>query len=316
MESNDKLPANVKDITGCKFGKLTVLGFAYSNGSSYWNCKCDCGVESIVSRIILKATKNPKCRTTKECRKTGERSTNFKDLTGQKFGRLQVLRINDRVRTFIRWKCLCDCGNTTCVVGTSLTRGTTKSCGCLANELTSNRKLTNILGQKFSNYTIIGRKRGFFESGKEIAKWECKCDCGNIMYFDTETIVKNENRKTCRKCYSTYYHGENHPSWNHNTKDRNIKRNSTICYNFWRKSVYERDNFICQITGKTGNLCAHHIEAWATCKELRYDINNGITILASVHRYFHKLYGQTGNTREQFEEFRSKLTKEEIDSFN
>ena len=33
-----------EDLTGKRFGKLTVEGFAYiKNQASYWNCKCDCG---------------------------------------------------------------------------------------------------------------------------------------------------------------------------------------------------------------------------------------------------------------------------------
>lgn len=32
------------DLTGQKFGRLTVIGFAYTkNKKNYWECKCDCG---------------------------------------------------------------------------------------------------------------------------------------------------------------------------------------------------------------------------------------------------------------------------------
>ncbi|UWG97772.1 hypothetical protein LPY66_02815 [Dehalobacter sp. DCM] len=34
---------NIKDLTGNNYGKLTVIGFAYSDkGKTYWNCYCDC----------------------------------------------------------------------------------------------------------------------------------------------------------------------------------------------------------------------------------------------------------------------------------
>ena len=33
-----------RDLTGQKFGRLTVIGFAYTkNKNNYWECKCDCG---------------------------------------------------------------------------------------------------------------------------------------------------------------------------------------------------------------------------------------------------------------------------------
>lgn len=57
------------------------------------------------------------------------------DLTGRKYGKLTVL---GREGTYIApggsksvlWKCLCDCGNTTIVQGTSLKSGNISSCGC------------------------------------------------------------------------------------------------------------------------------------------------------------------------------------------
>ncbi len=57
---------------------------------------------------------------------------NFKDLTGQKFGKLTVkklLRI-DKEHGAI-WLCDCECGNTTEVPSRKLKSGNTKSCGCL-----------------------------------------------------------------------------------------------------------------------------------------------------------------------------------------
>lgn len=64
----------------------------------------------------------------------------FKDLSGQRFGRLVVIERSDRKKNNNRlWKCVCDCGNVTYVRANGLTRGTTRSCGCLAIELNSIR---------------------------------------------------------------------------------------------------------------------------------------------------------------------------------
>lgn len=54
----------------------------------------------------------------------------LQDLTGQKFGRLTVLKFSYRKGTNYFWKCRCDCGNEIDVVSGSLKRGLTKSCGC------------------------------------------------------------------------------------------------------------------------------------------------------------------------------------------
>lgn len=61
----------------------------------------------------------------------------IKDLSGQRFERLLVLRRDLDTCTKNRmtyWLCVCDCGNTTSVPKGSLTTGNTKSCGCLKAE--------------------------------------------------------------------------------------------------------------------------------------------------------------------------------------
>ena len=55
------------------------------------------------------------------------------DMTGQRFGLLTVLRpsekrLHPRIKT---WECICDCGKHHLVLGDSLRRGATRSCGCL-----------------------------------------------------------------------------------------------------------------------------------------------------------------------------------------
>jgi len=63
---------------------------------------------------------------------------NFKDLTGQRFSRLKVLKVvgnNKDKGGFYYYLCKCDCGNKKEVRGTSLRSGVVKSCGCLGKEM-------------------------------------------------------------------------------------------------------------------------------------------------------------------------------------
>ena len=59
----------------------------------------------------------------------------FKDLTGQKFGRVTVLRYvgQNSSRNSI-WDCRCDCGVEFQTVGHHLLTGATRSCGCYRKE--------------------------------------------------------------------------------------------------------------------------------------------------------------------------------------
>lgn len=50
----------MNDLTGCKFGRWTVLEFSHfyesvnSGKKPMWKCRCDCGNEKIVRESSLK----------------------------------------------------------------------------------------------------------------------------------------------------------------------------------------------------------------------------------------------------------------------
>lgn len=70
---------------------------------------------------------------------TTSHSHKFIDLTGQRFGRLLVIRYVGTVKTHRSWECLCDCGNLRVLPGARLRTGNTRSCGCLRIEELVNR---------------------------------------------------------------------------------------------------------------------------------------------------------------------------------
>jgi hypothetical protein len=61
--------------------------------------------------------------------------TAFKDLTGQRFGKLVVIkRVENDCFGHVNYKCQCDCGGITIVDASNLRNGTTNSCGCLKSK--------------------------------------------------------------------------------------------------------------------------------------------------------------------------------------
>jgi hypothetical protein len=56
-------------------------------------------------------------------------------LEGKRFGKLVVQDRADSKKGKTVWRCLCDCGQVTTVVGYQLTAGKTRSCGCLKLEV-------------------------------------------------------------------------------------------------------------------------------------------------------------------------------------
>ena len=88
------------------------------------------------------------------------------DLTGQKFGRLTVIKNagRDKYRQAV-WLCECDCGNTSVVNGGDLRSGNTKSCGCLNREKVSSRRKTHGLSKTRLHRIWRGmRSRCFLQS--------------------------------------------------------------------------------------------------------------------------------------------------------
>ncbi len=66
----------------------------------------------------------------------------LKNLTGQSFGRLTVLKRAPTVRRRTGWFCRCSCGIERRIATNELLYGDTRSCGCLRNEVTSQRSAT------------------------------------------------------------------------------------------------------------------------------------------------------------------------------
>ena len=96
-----------------------------------------------------------------------------------------------------------------------------------------------------------------------------------------------------------------------------MARNNTY-YKEWKNKVFKRDNYTCQCCGKRGgNLNAHHLYNFAEYKDLRYEVDNGITFCERCHlinypNSFHSIYGEKNNTPEQVYEFIKMRQKEAV----
>jgi len=110
-----------------------------------------------------------------------------------------------------------------------------------------------------------------------------------------------------RQKMSEAHKGKNGSNWKGGITLENCKIRSSIQYRLWRESVFARDSWTCQKTGQKGGLLrCHHIQNFAQFPELRFAIDNGITLSNRAHKEFHKKYGIKNNTKEQLEEFLNK----------
>lgn len=91
------------------------------------------------------------------------------DLTGQKFGRLTVIR-KAEPQQYTKWWCKCDCGNPNeiLVYGQNLKRGLTTSCGCVQKEMLVKRnKKENTFLEKELFYIGIDSHGNEFKFDKD-----------------------------------------------------------------------------------------------------------------------------------------------------
>lgn len=121
----------------------------------------------------------------------------MKDLSGQKFGRLTAIEpIGKNKFHNVIWLCHCDCGNEINVLGGNLTKGNTKSCGCIQkNDLTGNR---------YGKLLVVKR----LETINGVTFYLCKCDCGNENKVSQSNLIKGHalscGKYGCKKTNKTH----------------------------------------------------------------------------------------------------------------
>ena len=224
-------------------------------------------------------------------------------LIGKSFGLLRVLSLNslksnngknNRLMAF----CICDCGGENYFYISDLESGHTKSCGCIRKNTIQNYGFKDIAGQKFGKLFVDSYY------GPTGSIWRCICECGTEC-IKNGCSLRSGKTKSCG-CLNKAS-GKNHFNWKNSiSNDDRLNKRGTVknpLYEAWRKSIYKRDNYICRVSGLKGKVVAHHLFSWNSHSELRYDLNNGILLLESIHLDFHKKYGKGNNTRSQFVEF-------------
>lgn len=188
--------ANIKygDLTGQRFGKLQVVGLAephtFPSGkiAKQWLCHCDCGKDSIVLQNSLVSGHTKSCGCQQQ--QLGRRWA--KDLTGKRFGYLEVLeRAGSSERKAPLWRCLCHrCGQEVILKGYQLTdkHHPRQDCGCRYKERTA-----DLSGSTYGALEVL-KVSGTCPSGEKA--YLCRCTiCGKEKVFPA-SFVRTEP-KSC-----------------------------------------------------------------------------------------------------------------------
>lgn len=177
------------------------------------------------------------------------------DLTGQKFGRLEVLQFVEIKNHHSYWLCKCNCGNFTQVTNSQLKSGKTKSCGCLRKEIAKQnaKKLKtthNLTNTRLYNVWRSMKKRCYLKTHKAYKDYGCRgikvCEewKNDFMSFYNWAIKNGyqENLTLDRIDVNGDYESNNCRWVNWKTQQNNRRDNIHIQYNGENKTIYEWAN--------------------------------------------------------------------------
>lgn len=170
------------DLTGKRFGRLTVLhiGTRTKDYRITWRCRCDCGNIVDVMRQSLIAGTTKSCG----CYNTEVKHSKYIDMSGMRFGRLTVnnegIKRPSGNNRGVVWLCKCDCGNEVWVNGIDLRQGNTRSCGCLHVDQLKNIDRTKISHAKHGGIDKHGNAERLYSVWKGMKN---RCYCKNLDVY-------------------------------------------------------------------------------------------------------------------------------------
>lgn len=135
----------VDETVGKIFGEWTVLEYV---GNGYYRCRCSCKNERNVLGYSLRSGESKSCGHT-------ESKESFIDLTDKQFGNWIAKKYVGKGY----WECECQCKNKTIknVASSSLTRGMSKSCGCISKNIRQETMLETY------GDVVIGKSRDYWK---------------------------------------------------------------------------------------------------------------------------------------------------------
>lgn len=181
-----------ENLIGKKFNMLTVIKRVIDDQDKVkWQCECECG------NIIITRGDSLKSGHTKSCgclQRKHISQLNFKDLTGQTFGKLTAVKRSERKNLSGQyyWFCDCECGTKNKEIdGHNLVSRGTISCGCIRSK--GEEKIAQILTD--NNITFQ----------REYSTPDFCFDSGRPAFFDFAILDNNQKVK-----YFIEYQGEQH----------------------------------------------------------------------------------------------------------
>lgn len=161
------------DIIGKSFKRLTAIKYVGQdkNRNSLFEFKCLCGNNKVLQGNLVATGKVGSCG----CLKKGKNL----DIIGKTYNQLTAIRYagKDKHGNSL-FEFLCKCGKKKVLIGSHITKGAQKSCGCLQGSVGKRdpSKALNRIGEVHNRLTIVDIER---DDKEKAYKMICTCSCGS-----------------------------------------------------------------------------------------------------------------------------------------
>ena len=298
--------SRLKDLTGMKFGRLTVVERSSNDkqGKTQWLCKCECGNEKVIRGSHLRSGQITSCGCYNKERMKKQNEKMWKD---EEYRKIKSEKARERMKEM--WK---------------------------------DEEYRKIKSEKMKKQN---EKMWKDEEYRQIQREKIKDKWQNEEFrkMQSEKMKEKWKDEEFRKMQSEkMMSGEKHHNWKGGITP--ISTYLRVLNEQWFKDCKQQTNYTCELTGKVGgNLHTHHLKAFNTIvleahelynieiheiigeytqEELHKleeyvaswhkDNSNAVVLCEVVHDLFHNLYGYGNNTKEQFEEFKQRYLNGEF----
>lgn len=218
---------------------------------------------------------------------------NFKNLIGQRFGKLTVLAVAGKRKSGeVKWLCVCDCGNLTASLTSNLKRGISTQCRACANSFKApveeyEKRKKNELAKTTDEWEYVrcyDRSKGRYivkhvccGKEKKVPSLKNIPKCAHCLREEEKRKKEEERFKDCVQCGKSFKPTRSdalyccdkcrkkardtrhidsvRERWktNKRLREANAKANSKVDYTISLHKLIERDKRICMLCGRLVN---------------------------------------------------------------
>lgn len=276
---------------GCR-----LLESQYINANTSMRYQCSCGGESTITYDRFKS--GGRCMSCGTAKTASQLRHSYKYVK-EEFAKHDCILLESTYATNttpMRFKCSCGREGT---IDFYRFRNGARCAACGFEKRAQSQRLDETSIREFfaaRGYEVLG---DYVNANTPVA---CRCNKGHEVSISYSNFSKGVS---CRFCYWEDNRRDKHHRWNPELTETDREKERKIDgIRDWRDAVFQRDDYTCRKCKTRGALLnAHHIFNYSSHKNLRINVQNGVTLCTRCHRDFHKLYGRISNNSTQLTDY-------------